>query len=164
MKTVQRSPSMTGLGACRASALNSSSTLTRKRPACSSRKAPVPAAQALFIAKSTTTPSRTADELAVLSADLEDGVDGGVKLDRGAGLGGDLGADDVGADEVGGQVATRAGGAYGAHGKRVAIAGGKFGADLGEAVAHNVERVALRAARSAGPGRAPARRGRRPWW
>ena len=56
MKTVQRSPRHDGAGARWASAANSSRIEIPSRSACSSRKDPVPAAHALFIAKSTTTP------------------------------------------------------------------------------------------------------------
>ncbi len=57
MKTVQRSPNLQGDEA--QSALLSNSCLIRmpSRSACSSRNEPVPAAQALFISKSTTAPS-----------------------------------------------------------------------------------------------------------
>ena len=90
MKTVQRSPRHDGAGDRRASVANSSRIEMPSRSACSSRKEPVPAAQALFIAKSTTTPRSMPDVLAVLPADLEHGVHVGVDRHRRAGLGRDL--------------------------------------------------------------------------
>ncbi len=56
MKTVHRSPKRPGLSASRASAPNSSSMRMPSFSACSSRNEPVPAAQTLFISKSTTAP------------------------------------------------------------------------------------------------------------
>ena len=56
MKTVQRSPMGGGVEQPRASSLNSPFMLMPSLSACSSRKEPVPAAQTLFISKSTTTP------------------------------------------------------------------------------------------------------------
>ncbi len=56
MKTVQRSPSRVGAVEERASWANSPLMLTPSLSACSSRNEPVPAAQASFMAKSTTTP------------------------------------------------------------------------------------------------------------
>jgi|GEM_PF-5656193 len=57
MNTVQRSPSRQGWRADSARLANSSLMATDNFSACSSRKEPVPAAQALFISKSTITPS-----------------------------------------------------------------------------------------------------------
>src|SRR4030065_504517 len=57
MKTVHRSPMRTGARDERAISANSPWIRTPRRSACSSRKEPVPAAHASFIAKSTTTPS-----------------------------------------------------------------------------------------------------------
>ena len=56
MNTVQRSPSRVGAGAESASCANSPLMLMPSFSACSSRNEPVPAAQASFMAKSTTTP------------------------------------------------------------------------------------------------------------
>ncbi len=56
MKTVQRSPSRAGASDSRASRANSPLMLIPSFSACSSRNDPVPAAQASFMAKSTTTP------------------------------------------------------------------------------------------------------------
>src|ERR1035441_3251526 len=56
MNTVQRSPRRVGLCALNASRANSPLMLMPSFSACSSRKDPVPAAQASFMAKSTTTP------------------------------------------------------------------------------------------------------------
>ncbi len=57
MNTVQRSPMRMGAREERAISANSPLIRISSRSACSSRKDPVPAAQASFIAKSTTTPS-----------------------------------------------------------------------------------------------------------
>jgi len=59
MKTVQRSPIFTGHSEERARDPNSPLMETSSFSACSSRKEPVPAAQTLFISKSTTTPLST---------------------------------------------------------------------------------------------------------
>src|ERR1022692_4333738 len=56
MKTVQRSPRRVGQGAASARRANSPLMLMPSFSACSSRNEPVPAAQASFMAKSTTTP------------------------------------------------------------------------------------------------------------
>jgi len=56
MNTVQRSPNFPGLFEDRARLPNSSTMLMPSFSACSSRKDPVPAAQTLFISKSTTVP------------------------------------------------------------------------------------------------------------
>ena len=58
MNTVQRSPNLHGDSAWNARSSNSCLMLMPSRSACSSRNDPVPAAQALFISKSTTAPSR----------------------------------------------------------------------------------------------------------
>ena len=57
MNTVQRSPRRIGAGELSASCANSPMMLMPSFSACSSRNEPVPAAQASFMAKSTTTPS-----------------------------------------------------------------------------------------------------------
>ena len=74
MKTVQRSPSRTGAFEESASRANSPLMLMPSFSACSSRNEPVPAAQASFIAKSTTTPFSMEMNLRILPADLEDRV------------------------------------------------------------------------------------------
>ena len=84
--------------------------------ACSSRNDPVPAAQASFIAKSTTTPFSIEMNLESWPADFEDRVHQfaakRVRDVDGAGLvGGDLVVDRVGADELRDQFAARSGGA-----------------------------------------------------
>ncbi|KJJ83163.1 hypothetical protein OMAG_002973 [Candidatus Omnitrophus magneticus] len=56
INTVHRSPRSQGPSALNASLANSSFTDTFSLSACSSRNEPVPAAQALFISKSTMTP------------------------------------------------------------------------------------------------------------
>ena len=56
MKTVHRSPSRPGAREPRAICPNSPTMLIPSFSACSSRKDPVPAAQTLFISKSTITP------------------------------------------------------------------------------------------------------------
>ena len=57
MNTVQRSPRRIGAGELKASSANSPTMLMPSFSACSSRNEPVPAAQASFMAKSTTMPS-----------------------------------------------------------------------------------------------------------
>ncbi len=57
MKTVQRSPRRIGAADCRARSANSPTMSMPSFSACSSRNEPVPAAQASFMAKSTTMPS-----------------------------------------------------------------------------------------------------------
>ncbi len=57
MNTVQRSPSRIGAGEPSAMRANSPMMLMPSFSACSSRNEPVPAAQASFMAKSTTIPS-----------------------------------------------------------------------------------------------------------
>jgi len=57
MNTVQRSPRRIGAGELRAMRANSPLMSMPSFSACSSRNEPVPAAQASFMAKSTTIPS-----------------------------------------------------------------------------------------------------------
>src|SRR3990172_3230715 len=64
MNTVHRSPSLQGAVERNALSANSSLMLMPRRSACSSRNEPVPAAQALFISKSTTAPFRRLINLA----------------------------------------------------------------------------------------------------
>src|SRR5512147_2146834 len=56
MNTVQHSPNLQGDPAQKARLSNSCLILMPSRSACSSKNEPVPAAQALFISKSTTAP------------------------------------------------------------------------------------------------------------
>ena len=56
MNTVHRSPSLAGVREASARSPNSPTIEMPSFSACSSRKLPVPAAQTLFISKSTTTP------------------------------------------------------------------------------------------------------------
>ena len=103
-----------------ASSANSPMMLMPSFSACSSRNEPVPAAQASFMAKSTTMPSCRLMNLeswppiskivSHLLADL-------AADEVGAGLvGGDLVGDDVGADELADELAAGAGGAHAAAG------------------------------------------------
>ena len=135
MNTVQRSPRRIGAVDCSASSANSPMMAMPSFSACSSRNEPVPAAQASFMAKSTTMPSCRLMNLeswppiskmvstcrSMLAAD-----------EVGAGLvGGDLVVDHVGAEELADELAARAGGAHAEHADAVA----ELVADVGEALA-----------------------------
>ena len=105
MNTVHWQPRSAGAVDAAARRENSSTIATPKCSACSSRNEPVPAAQILFITKSSMCPSADVDVFRVLPADLEDRVDVRRDLDRGPQLAGDLVLDQVCAQQVRGQMA-----------------------------------------------------------
>ena len=116
MNTVQRSPSRIGRGATSsASSANSPLMSMPSFSACSSRNEPGAGGAGLVHGEVDDDAVLQADELGVLAADLEDGVDLAADLaadEVGAGLvGGDLVGDDVGARELADELAARAGGA-----------------------------------------------------
>jgi len=76
-----------------------------------------------------------ADVLGILSADFEDGIHVGHDVSGAASLGGDLVADDVGSDDVAGEVPTRARRGHADH----ADARGPSVAELPQSVAHGLD-------------------------
>ena len=144
MNTVQRSPRRIGAVDCSARSANSPMMLMPSFSACSSRNEPVPAAQASFMAKSTTMPS-----CRLMNLESWPPISKMVSTCRamraadevGAGLvGGDLVGDDVGADELADELAARAGGAHAQHADAVA----DLVADLGQAGVDDLDRARLR--------------------
>ena len=165
MNTVQRSPRRTGASEDSASSANSPMMLMPSFSACSSRKEPVPAAQASFMAKSTTTPSSRLMNLescppiskmvSGIAVDVLAADEGGARL-----VGGDLVVDGVGADELADEFPAGAGGGDAQDLEPVA----HLVVDLGQAAVDHLDRPAfgldvdlldhLAVARRAAPG----------WW
>ena len=103
--------------------------------ACSSRNDPVPAAQASFMAKSTTTPfsmEMNLESWPPISKIVSTGSPPSVlaDVDRAGLVGGDLVVDHVGAHEFGDQLAARSGGAHAANFQAAAPHSLNFGQPL----------------------------------